>query len=108
VGTAAAYVEDTKPSRRVATELHAVDAGAACACIGMQIGTHIAGDKTRAPALAETRVDTGDETAEAVRERGGIAVAIAAAPAAEPERREGEVARGAISRRLHRIGRRLR
>ena len=98
-GHAAAHVERAEAARRVAAELHAVDAGAARARIDIEIGAHIARHKARAPGLAEARIDTGEETAEPALQRGGIAVAISLAPAAETLRPEGETARPVIRTR---------
>ena len=71
-------------ARCVEAELHAVDAGAALPCIGMQVGADITGGKPARQAFAEARIDAGEEAAEAACQRSGIAVAIGLAPAAEP------------------------
>ena len=60
----------------------------------VEIGAHIAGHKAGAPSLAEARIDAGEEAAEPALQRGGVAVAVGMAPAAETLRPEGEIARG--------------
>ena len=49
VGGAGAHVEGAELARCVEAELHAVDAGAALPCIGMQVGADITGGKAGTP-----------------------------------------------------------
>src|SRR6185295_18991643 len=103
-------VEGTEAARCIAAELHAVDAGAARTGIDIEIGAHIACHKAGAPRVAEARINAGEEAAEPALQRGGVAIAIGMAPAAETLRPEGQIARGTscAGRGLHREAIRIR
>jgi hypothetical protein len=101
---AAAHIEGAETAGGIGAELHAVDPGTAGAGGNVEVGAQIAGDKTGAQGVAEACIDAGEEAAEPARQRRRIAVAVGAAPAAETERPEGEIAPCTVraGRTLHR------
>src|SRR5216683_2924655 len=62
-GRTATHIEDPDTAAGVTPELDAIDAGAARACIDIEVGTRIARHQTGAPGVAEARIGTGEEAA---------------------------------------------
>src|SRR4029079_16789688 len=92
VRRAAAHIERTELAAGIGANLYAVDAGAARPRVGIKIRAHIARHKAGAQRLAEPRIDTGKKAAEPAFHRGGIAIAVGVAPAAETLRPESQIA----------------